>query len=354
MTVVVVADPAARAAIEQGLAPGAALPVPLRFAVLPGREAVQEPATGGRFASALVAARAHYVEAEFEACLSGLPDDAAVLEALARQDARAAARVLLWRVACEVGRGGTAAAQHAAQRFATLSLEPPPEIGTVAPDAERVIVDALQAGPGLPRCALHADSKPPQRALAVDGRPRGCATPCRLTLPCGEHVLSLSGEGSAPRSTLVQLAAPQYGLTLELDAATPELARAQWAERYGPLAEVDRGSSLRLLALALPAARLLVIRAEPVGRGRELYGALVLRGDVVARDRVQVAGPERLGGRARALARSLLVRGELLPPRPLWRNPWLWTTAGVVAAAAVVTTALLLREPAQRTEVRFE
>jgi hypothetical protein len=353
IAVVVAGSDAARAELESGLAGQSALPVELRLSPLPN---VPAPASDPGLAARLSEARSRYIAADFEGCLARLADDAQLAEVLGRGEVTLAARTLLWRTACEAARGAAGEADRAAQQFARMGFELPPDAGAVTPDVERLLTDALAAAQRAPRVPLRVESTREVAEVSIDGRSQGCVTPCTLEVAPGEHVVALSADGLTPlvTRTTVRRGGPVLALSPEL--ASPELARRQWSARQAARRELDDAASLRLLARAVPAQKLVLIHAEPVqGERVELRGAYAVDGQVAARAGSRPVSLHDLDEEGLSLVEELLVRGNTLEPaRPVWKNPWLWVAVGLGAAAAATATALLLREPEQRTEIRIQ
>jgi hypothetical protein len=354
IAVVIAGSEAARAELERGLAGQSDLPVELRVSAAPN--AASAPSDESALAKRLSDARTSYIAADFERCLAQLPGDAELTAVLGRRERTLAARALLWRTACESGRGATADAQRAAQTLALMGFELPPDVGSVSPEVERLLTDSLSALQRAPRVPLRVESRGEAAEVFVDGRPQGCLTPCTLEVAPGEHVIALSADGLTPlvTRTTVRRNAPALALSPEL--ASPELARAQWSRRQAARKELDDGASLRLLSRAVPAQKLVLIQAETVqGERIALRGAYAIDGQVAARAGSEPVALDDLSSEGSSLVEELLVRGNTLArPRPLWKNPWLWVAVGVGAAAAATATALLLQEPEQRTEIRIQ
>lgn len=355
VTVAVAAEPGLKANIEERLRKQEALPVEVRVVPLPFTEQGRATAIDPSFAEALSAARARYVEADFEGCLSRLPAESAWVELFARGDTSSVSRILMYTAACQVGRGATEEAQRAAQALARFGLELPSDVGAVTPDVERMLTEALKRVRALPRPTLRIESSEPGLRVAVDGRSLGCLTPCAAELPAGDHVVSLEGDGFAPHAERVTLSPSGNSVRLSVDPASPELAAEQWGARYATSASLDSADSMRLLAQAVRASRLVLLSTEPARDARlHLRGAYGQAGAIAAR-----AGSENLTVGAVpkesvSLLEDLLIRGKALEPAPpIWKSVWFWASVGVVAAGAATTTALLLQRPEQRTQVGF-
>jgi len=321
--------------------PPEGLPIEITLGALPqGAEPVPAPTHD----EPLAAARAAWVGAEFDRCLALLDDDAPIHEALASGRRAIAARLLFWRVACLVGVGDpTSAAQ--ARRFATFGLDVPPDVGAVSPEVERALGAALEAVAQAPRHAVEIRSEP-RAAVAIDGRPPRCETPCTVDLSPGDHVIALGAPGRVPAWNLVR-AGEAEALELTLDEAPPELAARQWAERWIGRAGRESPAAVRLLAQAVRARRLALLIVD--AHEPRLTGVLAIDGDVAAR--AEHRAGEALDEAARALLRDLLVEGgavEAAPP--VYESPWFWVgiAAGVLIAVTVPTAVVLTQDTTTR------
>ncbi len=355
VTVVVVAEPALRDAVAARLSAQREVPVFVRMVELKAASTAAADFSDPVVARALGEARARYVEADFEGCLARLPDDAALLDQFARGDVTSAARTLMYRAACQAGRGAQQPAQQAALSLARFGLEIPPDVGAVTPDVERMLTDALRDVRAGPRATLRVLSEPSHLNVAVDGRTLGCFTPCAVELVAGDHVVLVKGDGITPSHERVQLRAGGGRVTITSSVASPEVAQFQWRAHYGAGVGIDSAASLRLLAQAVRAPRLVLITTEPAGPSLlHLRGAYGQDGAVASRSGVERVATGDVPDQSVRLLEDLLVRGrtlELAPP--IWKSVWFWTSVGAVAVGAATATALLLHEPTQRTQVRF-
>jgi hypothetical protein len=354
----VVTGPAREAgALPHGLVSRNTLPVVFLPAALPNQGAeAQDPTQVADALAALALAKTAYVGAEFELCLRALEGRTRALALLVLRERALAARVLLWSLACQVGRGADADAKHEAETFAALELAVPDDVGHVAQDAEAVLTRALRAAGQAPRSALRIETTPTARSVDIDGRAAGCETPCALSLLSGEHVLRLSGDGTEPAALRAELTPQGSTLHHALRSAAPELARSQWSAHYGGSDAVESAGSLALLAQALPADKLLVLALVPQEDARfSLRGSYVRAGALVARDATEAGRANTLEERGERLLNSLLVQGKTLAvARPVWKSPWFWSALVLGAAGAAVGTAYAVRPGPERTEVRFQ
>ncbi len=331
--------------------PAADLPVLLQPLELPG-SAAAAPAAPPVLEETLAAARKGYVDADFSRCLAALEAEALVPDALARGARTLAARVLLWRAACHAGAGRTPLAQRSARELAVLGLELPPDVGSVTPDVEALLVRELKEVAKLRTYPLRVSSDAPSAELTLDGRSNACSTPCTLEAPEGQHMLRVEADGTEPVVKKVRFGPEERALHVPVAPASPALAGAQWSARYGRGAEVDSAASLKLLATALRAPRLVLVSLEPERSQTRLRGVVAVEGAVAARAE-RPAEPDLPPAALEGLLRDLLVKGQVVEPSPaLWQRPAFWVALGGVAALAAGTTALVVTRRV-RTGVTF-
>ncbi|MGE0784718.1 MAG: hypothetical protein AB7S26_03445, partial [Sandaracinaceae bacterium] len=261
-----------------------------------------------------------------------------------------ASRILFWRVACHVGAGDADGAHRAAARFSQFGLTVPADVEAASPEVEAALADALSAASSAPRAPLRVRADPPAD-VSVDGRASTCETPCAVDLGPGDHVIALRAPGRVDAWRLVRMEGRPLALRVELDEASPELAGQQWAERWATREDRDSTSSVRLLAQAVRARRLVYLRIEPTPNGDHLRGVLAMDGEVTARAERDGA---RLGEASLDLFRELLVQGGAIElGEDFWESPWFWIGLGAAAAIAVAITTAVLFTPTTTTNVGF-
>ena len=303
------------------------LPVELRFADLPN--APRGAAGAGDLDARLATARRRYVDADFGGCQEAIADAALIPGLLAAGRRPVAARVQFWRVACHVGAGVGDDAERAAQAFAVFGLETPPDVEATSPEVEAVLAGAQREVAGRKTVPLRITADLGGARVEVDGGARVCVTPCTVDLFPGDHVVAVSDFRTEP--------------------APPELAAEQWTERFAGGTALDSAESLRLLARAVRAPRLILVTVEPT----RLRGAFAVDGILAgASERIR-RDAGALPGEAPALVRDLLVRGRLLEPAtPLYKRTWFWVGVGLTAAAAVAAT-YVITNPIVDSYARF-
>ncbi|MCA9712574.1 MAG: PEGA domain-containing protein, partial [Myxococcales bacterium] len=222
-----------------------------------------------------------------------------------------------------------------------------------AKQAEVLLAQAMARIDEAPRATLHLTSEPLHATVAIDGRPATCTTPCDLDLPPGEHVARVHAAGSRPVVQRIRLPAAGEQVALSLAAAAPIEVARQWASRYADSPAIDSADSVRLLARAVRARRLVLITADG-DEALRLRGVLSVDEHIAARAERDAPRPEASQA-APALLEDLLIQGHVVaPPKPLVRRWGFWLALGLSAAGAATITALaLVREP-PRTEVRFQ
>jgi hypothetical protein len=330
VSVLVRGDDAARGRIRSAVTGDAALPVDIQLAELPS--GVSAPASESAFSERIAVARRAYVSADFAKCLAGLGDEALVPGLIASGQRMAAARVLLWRTACNVGGGHSGDALRTARELGTLGLEVPQDVGMMTPEVEAVVSRALKEADSAPRASVKVSAPAGGGTLTVDGRPASCTPPCTLELTQGTHVFRLDVDGLAPQTRVVRAGEP---VAFSSTPASPEVAAHQWIQRYAGTTEVDSAPSLRLLSTALRAPRLLLLTVEREGEGARLRGALAVEHDVVARVERSAGSDDKLEGALDGLLRDLLVQGKVMEPSPaLYQRPLFWVVVAAVAVAA--------------------
>lgn len=296
----------------------------------------------------LAAARAAYLDVDPDGCLRQLADvDVPAL--LARGDRDTAARVLVLRFACEFDDQPTAARITATQ-LATFGLALPPEVSVTKPPAEALLDEVRRAVGAQPLTALAVTSTPAAAALALDGLPVDCQTPCTLRVRPGVHVLTATLDGHDPATAVVD-ASTDVARALPLTPAAPEAIAAQLRARLRRGGAGDDPVTLALAAAAVRAPRVLVVVPSEVGGAVRLIGALVDRGAVLARaeTRTPVA---TLGDASARLARELLLQARVIAPAPpVWRRWPFWAAVGGAALAAGAISFALLYEPDPSTSV---
>lgn len=299
-------------------------------------------------------ARRSYIDAEFATCLQTLGNEGVLPEALSQGQRQLVARLLLWRVACQVGMGREEPALQVASELGVLGLEVPADVGVLPPEVGRVMVKGAEAGTARARTTVHvtADFGPSQ--VSLDGRFGVCMAPCALEILEGQHVIRIDAEGRQPAVQVITARGPELGVRFTTLPAPPELAARQWTARHaGSSADLDSASSLRLLSRSLRAPRLVLLTAEVEQGGYRLRGTLAIDERVVARTERR-AEPKALQEAVAGVLRDLLIQGHVVEPAPaLYQRRDFWIAVGVVAVVVgASTTALLWKQPV-RTEVGF-
>lgn len=331
-------------AIVAALAAAPVDDVVLRPAVLAETEAASPASADPDFA----AVRRAYIDADFAACRLTL-DGADVAVALAAGRRDVAARVLLWRVACRVGDDDGAGARDDVMAFAAAGLELPADVVEVTPEVESLLSDATRVVAGRERATITITTVPAGARVSVDGGAEQCATPCRVALRSGPHVIAVAADGFVDSWRRV-VTPEETAVTVELAPASPEIAARQLRLRLARGGAFDEPSTVALAAQAVRAPRLLVLSVRRTAGGNHVRGVLHSDGDVVARAERRGAEPVQL---ARALASDLLTRSGVVVRPPLWRQRRFWISTAVVAGAAGALGAWLAFRPDPTTGLEF-
>jgi hypothetical protein len=256
---------------------------------------------------------------------------------LAAGERSLAARAVTLEAACAYGARRAAEAQAAATRLATLGLALPE--AAVAIEVEAMIGRAIAAVGGGPRHPLAIGGEPGAR-LAIDGRPAGCALPCTLDLPAGDHVIAVEADGFEPKAQLIRVPDTRT-IAIEQAAASPELAARQWRARLGRGLSPTDPTGVALIARLARWPRVVLLEG-----GERVTGAMVVDGALAA------SGARRRG-EAGALVRELAYDARVLRRPPLWSRPWFWIAASGATLLAAGAAVALTYEPEVRTRVGF-
>ncbi|MEM9073217.1 MAG: hypothetical protein AAGE52_32230 [Myxococcota bacterium] len=337
VTVVVTGDPEGE--VEAAIAQSD-LPIELRVEALPAPQEVAAVET----LPELAAAREHYIAAEFEECTAAVGNLDRVLDLVARGESSQAARLLFWRMACAAATGDNGGAGRTAREFAALRLRVPVEIELATPAVERLLGQAIETLSAEPRRRVRFEG-PPRAVVSIDGRER-CVLPCHLDLPPGTHIARVEGLGLVTETRRVT--DDDREVRFAPERAPPDVAAAQWAERYArDPSSAESRESVSLLARALRANNLVFLRAE------QLRGELRLRG-VASVDEEVVARAEDAGDAddvTEDVLRDLLVEAEVVVlPRKRWKIAL--AVVGAALLAAAITFAALYERPVD-VEVGF-
>jgi hypothetical protein len=328
VAVLVEGDAAAVGAVAPDAVPG----LELRALALPA----PAPAPANAAAALVTRARSAYAQGDHDACRAELAR-VELVRVLAAGDRNLAARAVTLEAACAYGARRPADAQAASTRLAALGLALPE--AAVAIEVEAMIGKAIAAVGRGPRHGLAVTGEAGAR-LAVDGRPAGCALPCTIDLPAGDHVLAADADGFEPAARLVRVPDTRT-VALEQVPASPELAARQWRARLGRGLSPTDPTGVALIARLARSPRVVLLRG-----GERVDGALVVDGALAA------SGARRRG-EAPALVRELAYDARVLRRPPVWARPWFWIAASgatLLAAAAVVAVTY---EPDVRTRVGF-
>jgi hypothetical protein len=284
-------------------------------------------------------------------CLELLGDDVLLGELLGSGRRPLAARVLFWKVACSVAMADKVSASRFADQMAVLGLDLPDDVAKASVEVELLVLTARDASKSRPSVPVEVRASTIGAALSTDGRPVQCATPCRLSVSRGTHWFSVERPGYVPTMKRVDVSEASV-VTLELAIAPPSLAADQWSRTFAASPAVDGRDSLALLATALRTRRLVYMSVDD-GATHGIRGALVVDGEIKARTELRVATKAATPGAAATAFSDLLEQGNVIESTPLYARPLFWLLVGASAVGASLATYAILREPNERTEVRF-
>ena len=322
-----------------------------------GKAAATEPSASA-IEQRLVEARADYMDGELvrvRRCAEQLDAPELVWSSLGRGARPAAARVLIWKIACtSIARRDEAAVT--ARTFAGLELDLPADVDAIPVEAHRALAAALESAEksGKRELVIRAEGEGgvvTGARVTIDGRVAPCATECVVELRPGDHLVQIEKDGWTTLEKVVRVdaGATRNTFTGKLALATPELAAQQWGARYATSdARSDSNESITLLAQALRAQRFVYLETDRVGQGARIRGALAIQGKIAAREEKQGS----LSGTSADVVEQLLVRGGIVEEKSLLKKPLFWVAVGVVALASSALTAYAIYDPGERTIVR--
>ena len=317
--------------------------------VAPGRPA---PVPGGDVEVAIAEARKQYLVPDVPRCIAALPPAAITGKLLAAGRLPTVARILFWRVACDVAANALDDARRHADEFAALDLEVPADADAASPEVEAVIGRAIRDASAAAPSTLRAISAGAPLTVSIDGRATRCVTPCSVSVRPGAHYLHSEADGIVSEDRSVAVHESRAEVRFSAPVAPPDIAAQQWTLRYAASPSSDSLSSVRLLSQATRARNLVLLQADQRPSGTLLRGVLAVGGDVKGRaERTRSSG--NIEDDVLPLVRELLVEGKVVESPSLTKRPLFWICVGVAAALAAGTTFLLTRPHSSRTEVRF-
>ena len=340
MTLVLRAPEAVSSEFEEELASEARAGFRAEIAPLP--RPVDEASGLGRVEALLNQAERDYIRGEYASCANALSNPSLLRELLATGRRGVASRLLYWRVACRTGQLRPSEARADAARMVAAELSPPTGISGASQDAEDVLDDAFRQGQDAPRGELLLTSPMRGTHVGVDGRMRVCQAPCNLQLLPGSHVVVFDADGFSRVVEELELGLEGHEIRVELDAAEPAEASAQWAERYTGVSGIGGEASLRLLSRALDTQDLVLVQVAPGQRDTTITASLVLAGERSA-EQSDTVGSADGAQAASALVRQLLEDEDVIST-PLYRRGWFWGVLEGSVVAGGVAAYVLTRE----------
>lgn len=295
-------------------------------------------------------AERHYINADFAACMTVIGEELLVASLLEAGRRDLAARVLYWRVACRTAQLRITEARADARRLVALGLRLPPGTVGATPEAEALFDDAFRESQDATTVDVGFRSSLRGLQVGVDGRRRVCQVPCGVELMPGEHVLYFEYDGYQSRVQVEQITGPRI-IEVELERASPEEAGRQWAARYSNLQAMNSGPSLRLLAQAMGARRLVLFRGDASGPEVTLRAALAIDGEY-REELERRARLSELERESSEVFEELLLDSQLLS-RPIYSRAGFWVGIGGAILVSVGLTLFLLHEPDETYSIRF-
>jgi hypothetical protein len=278
-----------------------------------------------------------YLEADFLRCLSEMERASVRVDGLLEHGRRAdAGRAGTLAAACALGAGDEARAREMLRRLHVRGLVEPGAVRRTTPEFQRIVEEERSATLRRPRVAIDVHTKPAAAEVRVDGVVQCVASPCRVHVTHGEHMVVAEKLGHRARSVSAMLDGDKT-LTIDLDAASADEVRLQLAAALDAGADPSRADIPRAAAASLGVS-LLVLTWKQKGQ----VHALVYRHGEEPTHVALADGPHAA---ARAVAAGLREwRGEPAgkPSRSLLREPLFWATAAGAALLSAGATFFII------------
>jgi len=272
-----------------------------------------------------------YLNADFLRCLTELQRASLDLDRMLEHGRRAeAAQVWTFAAACALGAGDEARARELVRRLLARELDDPDTFHRTTPQFQRLTEEERANAQRLGRVIVEMRTDPEGASVQVDGAPRCQATPCRVHLLRGEHVVVSEKLGWRARAVSSLLDEDQ-NLTIALDPAPADEARRQIAAALGAGVDPSGVDIARAASTAFGVGLLVLVWP----RGQEVHATVFQR---AGGGLTHVTIDAGANATPRAVRTALREWHADTGPRSMLRQPLFWTTAvgvAVVSAAAV-------------------
>lgn len=316
--------------------------VDLRFVPSP----TVAPSPPADAAARVTEAKSAWVNGDYPECVRAVEKDEDLAALFVARKRELGARFIFWRAACLLGLNDMERASKEVERLAAMELDDPVDTGMLRPEVDTFIDQRMQLF-RRERVKVRFSSRSGAGEVIVDAGAHSCALPCELALLRGKHFIALEGEGLVSEWTWAAVDA-DTAIELTGAAAPPDVAAAQWAERYGPRRDYSSASSLVLLSKSVAAQRLIVLHHSKKGDSSIVEGAILREGADVARDRRTFPKGVEAGGIV-FFVNDLLEKIDAPTPAAWYELPAFWIPVSLVAAgaAAGITAGLLYERDIQ-------
>jgi hypothetical protein len=289
-----------------------------------------------------------YLNADFLRCLTELQRSSLDFDRLLEHGRQAdAAHVGTIAAACALGAGDEARARELVRRLLTRELEDAQTLRKTTPQFQRLADEERQSEQRSGRVNVEVRTDPEGASVMVDGSMRCRASPCRLHLRRGEHVIVTDKLGRRPRA-LTTLLDEDQTLTVALDLASADEIWRQLSSTLGSGADPSGVDIARAASTALGAG-LLVLAWQ---RGGHVHASVFQRsGGGLTHVAMDASGKDAA---AKAIETALREWKTETGPRSMFRQPLFWTTAIGVALVSAATVFFIYRPLEARHDIVFQ
>jgi hypothetical protein len=290
-----------------------------------------------------------YVDADFLHCLTELQRASLDLDRLLERGRRAeAAKVGTYASACALGAGDPVRARELMRRLLVHDLDDPEALRRTTPQFQALAEDERRAAQKWGRVTIEVHTDPPASAVEVDGVLRCAASPCRVHLLRGEHIVVAEKLGRRPRAMPVSFEEDQT-FTLALDLASADEVKRQLTVKLGSGADPSAIDVSRAAAGAF-GVELVVV----AWKGDARVHATAYRRGLLALTHVAVdAGSEALPRATRSALREARPEMTSQSSRSILRQPLFWGTAVGVAVVTAAAMFMISRPTGTRNDIQF-